>query len=205
MQRGYIKLWRKTFDNPCMRKPKVLALWVTLLMLANHKDRDELLGTKRITCRPGQFTCGRNQLSKETGIHRSSIERILKILEIEHQIEQRKTSVNRLITITNWNRYQQSEQPSEQRASNDRATIEQRSSTLKECKNVRMKESIEAFTSKQEQDLKEEVSKNYGWDVTSEATSDKVSGIIKMVLSKKNVKNPMGYAIRAIQKERDKS
>lgn len=115
-------------------------LWVHLLLAANHRDRDELFGGKRITCRPGQFTTGRDQLAKKTGLHRSSIERLLQLLEIEQQIEQQKSNQNRLITIINWERYQNTEQQVEHQPSNDRATIEQRPSTLKECKNRRIEE-----------------------------------------------------------------
>jgi soluble lytic murein transglycosylase-like protein len=40
----------------------------------------------------GQFSTGRNRLSKETGIHRSTVDRILETLESEHQIEQQKNN-----------------------------------------------------------------------------------------------------------------
>ena len=136
MHRGYIKLWRKTFDNPTLRRPVALTLWIHLLLSANHKDRDELLGGKRITCRPGQFTTGRKQLSDETGIPQTTVERILTRLETEHQIGQRKTSTNRLITINNWNIYQQDGHRSGQQTDNDRTATGQRVDTPKECKNV---------------------------------------------------------------------
>jgi hypothetical protein len=82
---------------------------------------------KPIICLPGQFTTGRKKLSIETGIKESKIERILMYFEkIEQQIEQRKSSTNRLISVINWDKYQQSEQQSEQRLNNDRTTTEQR-------------------------------------------------------------------------------
>ena len=137
MHRGYIKLWRKSFDNPFMRRPVVLSLWIHLLLSANHKDREELLGGKRITCSPGQFTTGRNQLSEEIDIPSTTIERILKTLENEHQIGQQKTTTNRLITIVNWKRYQQDGQQSGQRPDSDRTASGQRVDTPKECKNVK--------------------------------------------------------------------
>jgi len=37
----------------------------------------------------------------------------------EQQIEQQKTTKNRLITILKWDTYQQTEQPGEQQANND--------------------------------------------------------------------------------------
>lgn len=69
----------------------------------------------------GQFSTGRNRLSKETGINRSKIERILKTLEIEHQIEQQKNNKCRIITIVNYEQYQESEHQVEHLVSIKRA------------------------------------------------------------------------------------
>jgi len=73
-----------------------------------------------IRLKPGQLITGRKELSKRTGIHESTIERALTFFEkTEQQIEQQKTTRNRLITILNWDMYQETEQPSEQQANND--------------------------------------------------------------------------------------
>ena len=104
-----------------------LHLWVHLLLTANWNDREEMLGGKPIICKAGQFTTGRKQLSKETGINESKVERLLTYFEkTEQQIEQRKTNTNRLISILNWDKYQVIEQPSKQRVNNNRTTSEQR-------------------------------------------------------------------------------
>jgi len=49
---------------------------------------------------------GRKKLSEQTGIPESTVERILKYLENEQQIEQQKTNKFRIITIRNWEKYQ---------------------------------------------------------------------------------------------------
>ena len=116
-------------------------LWIHLLICANHEEREEYFAGKPITCKPGQFTTGRNQLVESTGINRSKVERILnKLDKFEHQIEQQTSNTNRLITILNWDEYQSIEHQSEQQVSNDRATSEQQVSTLQEVKNKRTKE-----------------------------------------------------------------
>ena len=125
---GWIKLHRKFMEKGfyCKDSEKV-HLWIHLLLKANHSGREEMLGGKPVFCAPGQFTTGRRQLSQETGISESKIERILKNFEeIEQQIEQQKTSTNRLISVSNWEEYQQAEQQTEQRVNNDRTTSEQR-------------------------------------------------------------------------------
>lgn len=124
------KLKSKAFYSKDSEK---VHLWVHLLMSANWSEREESLGGKPIICLPGQFTTGRKQLSDQTGICESKIERILTYFEkIEHQIEQRKTNTNRLISILNWPNYQISEQQIEQQVNNDRTTSEQQVNTLEE-------------------------------------------------------------------------
>ena len=132
----YIKLMRSLKDKSYYSKDsEKLHLWVHLLLTANWNDREEMLGGKPIICKAGQFTTGRKQLSKETGISESKIERLLTYFEkTEQQIEQRKTNTNRLISILNWDKYQVIEQPTKQRVNNNRTTSEQRVNTPKEYK-----------------------------------------------------------------------
>lgn len=114
-------------DKGYYKKSSAVHLWLHLLLDANHEEKEFLWNGKIIKVKPGQMITGRKALSKETGIHRSSIERILKMLENEHQIEQQKTNKYRLITILNWKKYQE-------RAPN-RASSEHQASTNKNDKN----------------------------------------------------------------------
>ena len=136
---SYIKLMRSLKDKSFYsRDSEKLHLWVHLLLTANWSDREEMLGGKPIICKAGQFTTGRKQLSKETGINESKIERLLTYFEkIEHQIEQQKTSTNRLISILHWDKYQAIEQQTEQQSNNDRTTSEQQVNTPKEGKEIK--------------------------------------------------------------------
>ncbi len=138
---GYIKLYRSIWDNPVITKDADhIAIWVYLLTHATHNGASVMFGGKRIKLKPGEFTTGRKTLSREMQISESKVQRVLKSFEIEHQIEQRTDRQCRLISIVNWNEYQQSEQRNEQRVNNDRTTSEQRVNTKQECKNERMKE-----------------------------------------------------------------
>ena len=133
---NYIKLMRSLKNKSYYSKDsEKLHLWVHLLLTANWNDREEMLGGKPIICKAGQFTTGRKQLSKETGINESKVERLLTYFEkTEQQIEQRKTNTNRLISVLNWDKYQINEQPIKQRVNNKRTTSEQRVNTPKEYK-----------------------------------------------------------------------
>ena len=85
--------------------------------------------------KPGQLLTGRDELSADSGIAPSTVERILNYLENEHQIEQHKTNRFRLITIKNWERYQNSEQQNEQPMDNQRTTEGQKADTYKKDNN----------------------------------------------------------------------
>jgi hypothetical protein len=142
MNNGWIKLYRKTLQNPVvMKDANHLAVWVYLLMNATHDDLDVVFEGKRITMRPGQFITGRKKIARALLLTESRVQRILKTLEIEHQIEQQTTPRCRLISIVNWDVYQQSKQPNEQQVNNKRTTSEQQVNTKQECiKNERTKE-----------------------------------------------------------------
>lgn len=132
---GYIKLHRKTLENPiCMKDTDHLALWVYLLMNATHTEFPMLFRGKKIMLKPGQLITGRKSISKILKLNEHKVDRILKSFENEQQIEQQSSNQNRLLTIINWNDYQQSEQQNEQQVSNKRATDEQRMSTNKNVK-----------------------------------------------------------------------
>lgn len=142
---NYLFLHRRLMEKAFYKRDsEKVHLWIHMLMKAAWSEREEMLGGKIITCKPGQFTTGRKQLASETGINESKIERILNYFEkIEQQIEQRKTNTNRLITVLNWHEYQIAEQQNRQQSNNDRTTTEQQPNTLKEIKNIRSKEKSE--------------------------------------------------------------
>ena len=89
-----------------MRKPNYLALWVVLLLRTNHEDNRIIWNGKDTLIKAGSFITGRKTLHEDTGIPETSIERILDYLESGHQIGQQKNNKYRLITILNWNNYQ---------------------------------------------------------------------------------------------------
>ena len=90
MTDGYIKLWRKIMDTGYYKKSEYIHLWIHLLLKANHKGTKVIFCGKEMVINPGQFLTGRKKLSEETGIKQGTVENILKLLEIEQQIEQQK-------------------------------------------------------------------------------------------------------------------
>lgn len=135
---GYIKFHRKILDNPIVCKDAAyFAVWGYLLLNATHRDYQTVFKSEKVTLHPGQLITGRKEIAKKFKVDESKVQRILKKLEIEHQIEQQTCNENRLITILNWSEYQSSEQPIEQPVNNECTTDEQRVNTNKNYKNVR--------------------------------------------------------------------
>ena len=103
---GWICLHRQLLDSPLATRPAYNHVWVTILLLASHKQSSFIWNGARRTVKTGQLLTGRRKLAERTGLSQSMVERVLKYLEIEQQIEQQKTTKFRIITILNWDKYQ---------------------------------------------------------------------------------------------------
>ena len=135
---GWIKLHRKILDNPIIFKDKdYLATWIYLLLNATHKEIPALFKGKKIILQKGQLITGRKSMASQLKISESKIYRIINDFKSEQQIEQQTSNQNSLISILNWDKYQQSEQQNEQQMNNERTTDEQPVNTNKNVKNER--------------------------------------------------------------------
>jgi len=108
-------------------------LWIHILLEAKKFPYEYDWGGEMITLQPGQFITGRKKLSNETGIHESKIQRVLKVFENRTMIEQQTKRHSRMITVLNWEQYQECEQQS----NNQRTTSEQPANTNRESKKDR--------------------------------------------------------------------
>lgn len=131
VEQGWVKLWRKLKDKGFYRKSTYIHLWIHLLLSANHQQKEFVWNGNTIIIKEGQLLTGRKELSEQTGIPQTTIERILNYLENEHQIGQQKTTKYRLITIINWKDYQQMDS----KVDNKRTTNGQQTDTNKNDKN----------------------------------------------------------------------
>jgi len=132
-QQGWIKLHRKLKNKGFYLNSSYVHLWVHLLLSANHKPKEFMFNGKIIVIKEGQLLTGRKQLSMATGLSESMVERALKMFETEQQIEQQKTTKNRVITILKWYQYQISDTQTDSK----RTTTEQQADTNKNEENVK--------------------------------------------------------------------
>ena len=140
--KGYVALHRKILENPIVCKDSdYFSIWSYLLLMATHTEIDGIFKGNRIKLKSGQLLTGRKSISKQFSINESKVQRVLKKLEIEQQIEQQTSTKNRLVTIVNWSEYQKSEQQNKQQVNNKRTTSEHK----QEC-NKGNNERIDIYT-----------------------------------------------------------
>jgi len=134
---SWIKCYRKIREWRYRTDPEIFSVWMYLLLHAYHKERYQTIGNQNVLVKRGQVPVGRYAISEETGVEPSKVVRILNKLKSEHQIEQQTTNKFSMITIVNWEQYQNNEQQSEQRVNNECTPSEQRVNTIKNVKKVK--------------------------------------------------------------------
>jgi len=138
---GWIKLHRKLLENPIWEDPHYLKLWIYCLMKATHKEREVILGNQIIILQPGEFITGRKALSEDLNkgtkpklkLNESTWWRYLNNLGKLQMLNIKKTNKYSVVTILNWNEYQENEQ----QMNNKRTSDEQQMNTNKNVKNVK--------------------------------------------------------------------
>ncbi len=139
MKTGWIKLYRQIEENPMyFSEPftRIMA-WIDLLLLANHKPATIYVRGNRVDVGVGQIARSKESLSQRWQWSRGKTERYLLELEKAGQIEQQKSNVITLISISNYEDYQNIEQQIEQQTVQQiEQQIEQQTDINKNDKNV---------------------------------------------------------------------
>jgi len=125
VRRGYIKLYRKAFDNPLYFSEKFTKFqaWTDLLLMANHKDAQVSIRGILVKVNRGQVLASEEYLAERWKWSRGKVRRFMQSLanplktsesssghrdggKTGQQIVQQKTNVTTIITITNYEEYQ---------------------------------------------------------------------------------------------------
>jgi DNA-binding transcriptional regulator YhcF (GntR family) len=129
---GWIKVHRALSGHHVASDPHSLSVWLHMLMMANHRETKRQINGRVLVVQPGQLITSRKSLAEKTGVNESKVERVLKMLQSEQLIEQHGTAKFRVISITNWAKYQVDEQVDEQLVNNRRTAGEQQTNTPEE-------------------------------------------------------------------------
>lgn len=135
---GWIRAYRQMLDNPVVCKDSdYFAVWVYLLLNATHQEYDTLFKGKRITLQKGQLITGTISISKKLKVNKDKVQRILKSFENDKQIAQQASNRNRLITILNWDKYQEFDKQNDKQVINKCETDDKQLITNKNGKNIK--------------------------------------------------------------------
>ena len=102
METGWIKMHRKILSWEWYHDSGMVHLFIHLLLNANHEDKK----WKGQVIQRGQLITGRRELSKRTGLSERSIRTFIKRLKNDQQIAIKTTNKFTIITICNYNTYQ---------------------------------------------------------------------------------------------------
>jgi hypothetical protein len=134
MEQGWIKLFRSLTDNPIWRSEPFTRgqAWVDLLLLANFDRSYFFKRGVKIVVERGQVARSEVELADRWKWSRTKVRKFINDLEKEQQIEQQKTNVTQLLTIVNYNFYQEKEQQTGQQKDSRKTPERQQKNTLKE-------------------------------------------------------------------------
>jgi len=122
---GWIKIHRRLLESGFWNDSYAVHLWVHLLLHASYEPRKTFFNGKIVQLKVGQLITGRKKLSQETGISEQIIRKWLDLFEINQQLTIEKTSAGSCISILNFKFYQQDNQRSTTKLTNNQPTVNQ--------------------------------------------------------------------------------
>jgi hypothetical protein len=134
LDHGFIKIHRKLTRSFFYKDSEYVCLWIHCLLRANWEDVKVLWNGVVVDLKRGQFICGRKSISKELHINEYKVRRILDVFETAHQIKQQKTNKYTIITIVNYDKYQDVAQQDAHQTHIKPPTNAQQTHTVKEYK-----------------------------------------------------------------------
>lgn len=102
---GYVKLYRSLQKHWLWESDEpfdVRSAWVDLIMLANHKDKDIMVGRSKVTIHAGQMWTSIVKLSNRWNWSRERVYRYIKMLKKDRMIYVDGTPNGTLLTLVNY-------------------------------------------------------------------------------------------------------
>lgn len=124
MNRGYIKLWRKTLDSGLLQNGPAWQLFGYLMLKASHKPVTCIVSGQVVKLFPGQAVFGRLRAAKDLGLSERQIRTAQKLLENMQIVTSRATNRFTVLTFVNWDTYQAERPAGDQQ--NDQQTTSRR-------------------------------------------------------------------------------
>lgn len=139
---GFIALHREAFNHPLLKDADRFRAWFWLVANAAWKPTRHDARGRTIEVKRGQICAGREHLAKEWKWSPSAVERFLARLETEHMIERETGQGKSVITICNYDKYQDFSDETEHMSGQQIGQKSDRNRTAKEQGNKETREPI---------------------------------------------------------------
>ena len=137
---GWIKLHRSLKSSAVSNHPEYLAVWVHLMLRAQHQASTCVMGRAVIKLDAGQLIFGRVKFSAEIGVSENKVRAALDVLKSLEMITIKNMTKFSIISITNWNEYQLDSPANNHETASKPPADSQQTATYKNDKNVKNEE-----------------------------------------------------------------
>jgi hypothetical protein len=104
---GWIKIYRELADHWLAQHPEKLGWWVLLLLKVAHEDKKVLVGNQMIELKRGQIIASLTYLADLWQTSKRTAERFVELLEKEQMLSRCVSRKVSIITICNYESYQE--------------------------------------------------------------------------------------------------
>lgn len=104
---GWIKIYRELADHWLAQHPEKLGWWVLLLLKVAHEDKKVLVGNQMIELKRGQIIASLTYLADLWQTSKRTAERFVELLEKEQMLRRCVSRKVSIITICNYESYQE--------------------------------------------------------------------------------------------------
>ena len=137
---GWVKLHRETLEKAIWKcsTSEQKVIFITIIMLANHKHNQWIWKGQKFECQPGQFITSLKSLADSAEVSIKNVRTALLKFEKLEFLANESASGGRMITVLNWDRYQnnldEGGKPPGKGPAKDRQTDGKASAPIKEGK-----------------------------------------------------------------------
>lgn len=140
METGWIKLHRRMLQWEWFTDRNVFQVFVIILLNANHEDNK----WRGIIIRKGEYLTSIEKLAQNTKLSVAQVRLALSKLKKTNEITIKTTSLNTLISITNWEKYQANDKVNDKPIANGQQTDDKRTTTNKKEENYKNEKKVVA-------------------------------------------------------------
>ena len=171
---GWICSYRKTWDNPIFKGNALrVGVWDWMLKKAAYKPTKFTCGPHVIILERGQLCVSQAQVTEATGMTRQQYRTFLKALEMDGSIQPepnpKVTKGRTLITICNYDEYQDANQVANQAATKQQPTNKQVTN--------KQSSSNEEHIEREAVEIWNQVAGSVGWPIVQKVTKARISAV----------------------------